>query len=136
VVSGPGVINGHTLSFTGEGLVTIQADQPGNENYNAAQPVQQTVLVIGLESVTDEFRLIVYPNPTSGLVKVRFHNKKDRVYTFTIFNKNGGIVANTQVPAGSNTNEVQFDLSTQPNGYYFLHVTDGMKKVVRIIVKY
>src|SRR3712207_8486497 len=35
VVSGPGIINGNTLSFTGEGLVTIQADQPGNENYNA-----------------------------------------------------------------------------------------------------
>jgi hypothetical protein len=136
VVAGPGLINGNTLSFTGEGLVTIQADQPGNENFTAAQPVQHTILVIGLESVTDEFHLKVYPNPTHGPVKVRFLNKKDRAYTFTIFNNNGIIVANTTVPAGSNTNEVPFDLSTQPNGLFFLHVTDGLKKVVRIIVKY
>ncbi|HEX6426311.1 MAG TPA: T9SS type A sorting domain-containing protein [Niastella sp.] len=136
VVSGPGKLTDSTLKLNGEGLVTIQADQPGNENYEPGQPVQQMILVLGLESVTDEFRLRVFPNPTHGAFFVRFNHVKGRSYTFTIFNNNGSVVVNTVVNAESAINEVPFDLSTRPNGYYFLHVTDGKSRVVRILVKY
>ena len=37
VLSGPGSINGTTLTVTGSGAITIQADQAGNTNYNTAQ---------------------------------------------------------------------------------------------------
>ncbi|NII26654.1 hypothetical protein HB364_16315 [Pseudoflavitalea sp. X16] len=33
-------------------------------------------------------------------------------------------------------NEVNFNISNALNGLYFLHVTDGVEKAVRIIVKY
>jgi hypothetical protein len=136
VVSGPGIVNGNTVSFTGEGLVTIQAGQPGNENYQPAEPVQQTILVLGLESVTDEFRLRLFPNPTHGLFTVRFNHIKGKSYSFTVFDNNGSVVARTVVPAESSQNQVQLDISTQKNGFYFVHVTDGINKVVRIVVKY
>jgi hypothetical protein len=46
VVSGPAMISGNMVSLTGVGSVTIQASQPGNSFYNAANPVTQTFNVI------------------------------------------------------------------------------------------
>ncbi|MBD0258945.1 MAG: choice-of-anchor D domain-containing protein, partial [Cytophagales bacterium] len=46
VVSGPGVLaDGNVLSPTGAGDIVIEATQAGNNNYNAALPMQQTVTV-------------------------------------------------------------------------------------------
>ncbi|GEM_PF-1384467 len=46
VVSGPGVIaGGDQLSFTAPGTVAVRANQAGDSLYNAAAPVQQTVVV-------------------------------------------------------------------------------------------
>ncbi|WP_315824687.1 hypothetical protein [Paraflavitalea speifideaquila] len=53
-----------------------------------------------------------------------------------LIDRNGVIVASTTVPAGSTTNEVNFNISGVQNGLYFLHVSDGVEKAVRIIVKY
>ena len=36
VLSGPGTLNGNFLTLTGAGVVTVQASQPGNANFNSA----------------------------------------------------------------------------------------------------
>ncbi|THU34070.1 T9SS type A sorting domain-containing protein [Niastella caeni] len=136
VVAGSGQLTGNTLKLTGEGLVTIQAGQPGNENYEAGSPVQQTILVLGLGSVTDEFNLRIFPNPTRGAFTVRFIPVKGRNLSFTVFNSNGSIAGAATVLAESSTREVQFDIGAKPNGFYFLHVTDGLRRVVRMVIKY
>jgi len=41
-VSGPATINGDKVTPTGAGLVTVTANQSGNSNYAAAQPVAQS----------------------------------------------------------------------------------------------
>jgi hypothetical protein len=43
--TGSGTINGTTLTITGAGTITIQADQAGNASFNPAPPVQQTLTV-------------------------------------------------------------------------------------------
>ena len=45
VLSGPGTINGSTLSITGAGTIVIAADQAGNADYAPAAEVQQSVVV-------------------------------------------------------------------------------------------
>jgi sugar lactone lactonase YvrE len=45
IISGPGVINGTTLSYTGNGTVTIGAIQYGDEHYQPSPVVTQTVSV-------------------------------------------------------------------------------------------
>ncbi|HSC39683.1 MAG TPA: T9SS type A sorting domain-containing protein, partial [Chitinophagaceae bacterium] len=135
VVSGPGTIAGNVLSFTCEGSVIVQASQPGNENYLPATPVNQTVLVYADDKKKDRIKLTVYPNPTRGQVKVKLDNKKDKDYTFTIYNDRGIVVASTVLPRGAKTYEVNFNI-TQKNGLYFLYVTDGSEIFVRLILKY
>jgi hypothetical protein len=136
VASGPGTITGNTVKLTGEGLVTVQAGQPGNENYEPGEPVQQTILVLGLESITNELGLRVFPNPTRGIFTARIVPVKGKNYVFTVFDNKGSIAGVNTISAESSYKEVQFDLTAKPNGYYFLHVTDGKNKVVRIVVKY
>lgn len=136
VASGAGLITNNTIKLTGEGLVTVQAAQPGNENYEPGEPVLQTILVLGLESITNEFGLRAFPNPTRGIFTARIVPVKGRNYFFTVFDGKGSIAGVNTIAAESSYKEAQFDLTAKPNGYYFLHVTDGKYKVVRIVVKY
>ncbi len=45
IVSGPATISGNSITITGASSVTVRASQPGNNNYNAAQSVDQTFVV-------------------------------------------------------------------------------------------
>ena len=45
IISGPAKVSGSTVTITGVGTITIEADQPGDNNYLAAAPVDETLLV-------------------------------------------------------------------------------------------
>ncbi len=45
VISGPAILSGNDVIITGVGTVIIAANQPGNENYAAANEVQRTITV-------------------------------------------------------------------------------------------
>jgi hypothetical protein len=57
VLSGPANILGSTITITGAGLVTVQASQAGNANYNAATPVTNSFTVFPLPVVLTGSRL-------------------------------------------------------------------------------
>lgn len=44
-VSGPGSLNGNILTITGAGTISITANQAGNSNYTAADPVTRSIVV-------------------------------------------------------------------------------------------
>lgn len=52
VNSGPAVLNGTTLSFSGVGFVSITASQAGNDTYDPAPDVTRTFGVFGSETFT------------------------------------------------------------------------------------
>jgi hypothetical protein len=53
MLSGPATISGNTVTITGVGLVSIEASQDGNENYNAAPSVTQIFSVVkGSQTIT------------------------------------------------------------------------------------
>jgi hypothetical protein len=45
LVGGPATLSGNTLSITGTGTVTVRALQPGDSNWNAAAPMDQSFVV-------------------------------------------------------------------------------------------
>ncbi len=68
VLSGPATINGNLLTLTGEeGMVVVEATQPGNGTYNPADPVQNSFLVIDPSTHLPE---IDARNPLAGDVYV------------------------------------------------------------------
>ncbi len=53
VLSGPATISGSTLTMTGAGTVTVRASQPGDTNWSAALPVDQSFSVAkGSQSIS------------------------------------------------------------------------------------
>lgn len=137
IVSGNGNLTGNVLKLNYEGLITIQADQAGNDNYEAAVPVPQTILVLGLGVLKPEIKATVYPNPTSGQFKVKLENAVARPHTFILFDHRGSIVSSTvATPTGVKFFEVSFNISSAVDGIYYLHVSEGTNNVLRVIVKY
>ncbi len=53
VLEGPAVLNGTTLSFTGQGTVRIRATQPGNEAFEPASPVERAFDTLTFASVLE-----------------------------------------------------------------------------------
>jgi hypothetical protein len=137
IVSGAGIIQGNTLSFTGEGNVVVRASQPGNENYLPGDPVEQTVLVFADNGKKDCITLKVYPNPTHGRLKVKLDNKRhDKQYTLIIYDSNGNPIESKIIQRNHFMFEVNFDLTNHQNGTYYLYVSDGTTTYVRVIIKY
>ena len=137
IISGPGkIVSGNKLSFTGEGQVVIQASQGGDDNYLPAASVDQTVLVYAIDEKQDGIKITVYPNPTQGAIKVKIDNKNhDQQYTLVVYNSYGNAVEAKVIQKNDHTYQVDFDLSGNQNGLYYLHVSDGTQTLVRIITK-
>jgi hypothetical protein len=53
VASGAGVIRNDTLKLTGEGLVTVQASRPGNENYGTRRTGYANGIGVGVGIVNE-----------------------------------------------------------------------------------
>ncbi|RPD41713.1 T9SS type A sorting domain-containing protein [Chitinophaga barathri] len=136
IVSGTAELTGNSLRFTAEGPVTIRARQPGNDNFLAADSVEQTILVLGLGYLRPEINAFVYPNPTSGQFKVRISNASDKDHTFLLFDHRGNVVASAVNRRGPKMFEVPFNISNMQDGIYYLHISDGADKVIRVIVKF
>ena len=45
VISGPGSVSGSSLTVTGAGTIVVEADQAGNSQWQAAPPVQDSIIV-------------------------------------------------------------------------------------------
>jgi hypothetical protein len=115
--------------------VTVQATQPGNENYLPADNIAQTILVYGVDEKKDGIKLKLYPNPTHGVLKIKLDNKENKEYTFTIFDDKGKIIQSTVLQRNDKRYEISFDLSSSPTGWYYLQVSDGTQVIVKAIRK-
>ena len=87
------------------------------------------LIVIGIEDVELEASdLMVFPNPTTGLVQV----KVDGVSTFnyTVMNITGAVVSNDMVKG----NIVTLDLSNNAKGVYFLKIDTEKGSITRKVM--
>ncbi|AXY77745.1 T9SS C-terminal target domain-containing protein [Paraflavitalea soli] len=136
VTEGPAYVQGDTLRFNGEGKVTVKAVQEGNENYLPANTITQSFMVYGTENKTGDFRLVIAPNPTKGpLSAIIINKKRDKQYNFYLYDFNGRLIQTCVIAKNSVVSIVHFNLAQEPNGQYYLQVTNGIENLVRIIIK-
>ena len=76
--------------------------------------------------------LLVYPNPTSGIFNIECENTDLECCRFRIYDEFGKLLISNNITTEKHT----VDLSTLPDGIYFIHlVEDGKSIAVRKIVK-
>lgn len=65
----------------------------------------------------------VFPNPSEGLYTIRFNDNGN--YLVEIYNSIGNLVKNTTI-----TSSGQIDLSTQPNGLYYVRTNSRLAQII------
>ena len=128
VSEGEGIIEGDILTVTSPSA-TLTATQGGNENYTAAEPVSKEVSVEVITSVSDDLEesgIVVYPNPSAGLFKVRRLTNGQQPLPYQIFDLRGALVGQGKL----NSQQANIDLTNHREGTYILqlHLTDNTKQ--------
>jgi hypothetical protein len=129
------VLAGNALSFTAEGIVVVEASQPGDDNYLAASTVEQTILADASGFHRDDIKLIVAPNPTRGKVVVVILEgpREIRPYSFVAYDKDGRVVELPVIKRHPRLYEIDF--GAHADGLYYLLISDGAQITVSRIVK-
>ncbi|MFM9840055.1 MAG: T9SS type A sorting domain-containing protein [Cyclobacteriaceae bacterium] len=95
--------------------------------------IQQTPTGIELQPAIKEFT--VYPNPTSGKIKIQYVLKEDLPTTIEVNDTNGKIIASISlgcIQAGNH--EAELDLREENNGIYFIKIKTSQGNDVRKVL--
>jgi hypothetical protein len=121
-----------TPLYTGSVVINVAADiaqdLAGNPN-TVATPLTVGVLSTGLEPLEDN-SFNVYPNPSSGLLKIVTESVSDQ--TVRIIDLNGRLVYSGILK----TNTIEVDLQGLPKGTYLLQLISGNKISTKKIILY
>lgn len=120
-------INGNLVSVLGPGEVTIIANQSGNDNFNAAEPVSQILLIDEVLGF-DQHEIKLYPNPVYDYLTIDTSKKEIDV---EVYDYSGMRTSTIRVRNNS------VDLSRLESGPYILQVKSkgGQLLTTRKIVK-
>jgi hypothetical protein len=121
--------------------LNIQIGTPagGSENYVAENPVgneiQSDSLIyphpVSVNSISAAPQFLLYPNPASGLLKIKLFNKQAKSAGYTVRNINGAAVINNNI--GADLFSVA-DVSGLAPGLYILEVNvDGVKSASKFV---
>jgi hypothetical protein len=111
------------LSYSGNELVNISGDFGEELDYNF-----RTTSVAALRDVTNT-NLSVYPNPVDNTLFVKFEDAGN--YNIKLFNIAGAEVANRNI---TNANSTWFDVSSFPQGVYFLTIESATMNISKKVI--
>lgn len=135
VVSGPASIAGTTLTLSGDaGLVVVEASQPGDQNYVAADPRMQSFTVLPA-TITEAESLLeapveVWPNPVSTGFFIK--SATARMISVTIVD----VVGKLTKFEISHRHETYLDVSRNPQGVYIMIIDleNGVSVQERVVI--
>ncbi|HIA06597.1 MAG TPA: T9SS type A sorting domain-containing protein, partial [Flavobacteriales bacterium] len=86
-------------------------------------------VVMSVQEFALEIDIVVYPNPSTGEVNIRFANTKDKELSITVYDLSGKLI-HEDVMREKHTDVFTMDLSQHKNGIYFIRVIDENSNVV------
>ena len=92
--------------------------------------LKEDYIVVGGVSVSEINRnkgILVYPNPSEGIVNLRLLDVEAENITILIFNTQGHKI--DEIKANQHIDRVILDLSNQPCGLYYLTIIAGRKTI-------
>lgn len=97
-----------------------------------AQPGSPTSAITSLSDMIAEKSIIIYPNPTKGILYVEIKDYTDKLKAeFRLSDMSGRTVINRKANSGYQT----FDISRQAAGIYLLQINISGESVVWKIIK-
>jgi hypothetical protein len=120
------------IHIVGAGNSIITASQAGNQDYNAASSVSQTLTVTqnttGMDDPTsNNTHFQLYPNPASAQIMIRYNLSEESKVSITLFDLTGQVVKDLK-PEGNlkpGKQDHVFSLSGLHEGLYFVRFKSG-----------
>ena len=115
--------------------VTYAYDNAGNRTartvtLNKSPQAQETVTA--LPDLIAEKAIVIYPNPTKGILSVEIKDYTDQLQAeFRLMDMSGKTISSKKAVSGYQT----FDLSHQAAGVYLLHIRINGESVVWKVIK-
>jgi photosystem II stability/assembly factor-like uncharacterized protein/PKD repeat protein len=106
------------------------ADPNGQGNNLYIDDINVTNSTVGIKNIETEMDLEIYPNPSNGIfsIGVISEAKQSQIEVYNIL----GECIHRQTVTSANS---QIDLSSQPNGIYFINITTDFKQYTKKIIK-
>jgi hypothetical protein len=129
-------VNNGMVHIVTRGTTTITATQPGNNNYEAAQPVTVTLTVDFPDAVNDiegdNAGLVIYPNPmTNGELTVEYPNAGKKAF-MKITTVTGEQVLVQDL--AQNSDRVVLPVHGFNSGIYFVAFSDENRQIVKKLI--
>lgn len=124
-------ISDTTVTIVGPGTTVITASQVGDENYEAATDVIQTLRVEALVTSLDALEIAnirTFPNPTQAIIQVDGLGQDETLYILT---DNLG----NQLISGNTLGDFTLDLTSLPVGMYQITLISDNQEVTKKIIK-
>lgn len=86
-----------------------------------------TVGFVSVPEINQNGGILVFPNPSDGMVTLKVVDKRLEIHNILIFNANGHKV--DEIPVGQHVDRVVLDLSNQPDGLYHLSISTNNKVI-------
>lgn len=118
-----------TVTSSGSYCVTVTAAT----NCTASDCIYVDVTV-GIEDPSSLSPVLIYPNPTTGNISIRFSETSNLV-KYSLLNSTGQLVFTGTIQNIVTGTEKVFDLSGLPSGVYFLRLEDSGRSVLKYILK-
>ncbi|MGH1335175.1 MAG: T9SS type A sorting domain-containing protein [Aureispira sp.] len=80
----------------------------------------------------ESMKVNTFPNPTTGLVHIELEDAENTTTSIEVLNSLGQLLLKTEV---KDKNMIEIDLSKEPDGMYFLHITNGTNQVTETVIK-
>lgn len=84
-----------------------------------------TKVPTGMQTVAlgaNRIELMLYPNPSSDILNIRFRTRKQESVTLTVYSSQGVVMQKRIVPASNNENSLSVDIGRYPPGSYYLEL--------------
>jgi photosystem II stability/assembly factor-like uncharacterized protein len=113
-------------SFIGQSRVQIQFEFYGDHGNNIyVDDINIIDGTVGVNELTSEAKIGVYPNPTNGKVSFNFNFIPKEKVIIEIFDMVGKKIAEMNSLYSMNGSSMSADLSKQSSGMYFYRITNG-----------
>jgi hypothetical protein len=123
--------SGGTVSYTlGQAAYTTNVSSSGTVAQGCQQPFEIFVLT-GLEEAREvNLEFMVYPNPSSGLIKLTVCNDEPDNLGFRLYNNFGILIQSQRIT----DRETYIEMRGLPSATYYLNIHDSNKELKTFII--
>jgi hypothetical protein len=98
----------------------------------ASNQLKSSDITLGIDSIYhNESETLIYPNPTNGIVQIKFKEQPEVNSWITIFNSTGSTIMKIQ----ATDQEQSLNLQGNPPGIYFFRIDQKISKVYKVILQ-